>query len=179
MEKSLIARLKNTRSELKANKMKLSKLKKQEKSVFDALQGARMSMKEAELAVKRDGDREAFSLAYDKVERLTEEHSELRDKIKDVQADVEAQKEAFKILQSESAEWYYPRAMEIVNRYREQEKKLEAIKEEWRQLNNEVSTSKIEVCRVPRKKKINFEKWNMKEYSPENDLKNVRKQYGI
>src|SRR5690625_627635 len=179
MEKQLIKRLKNTRIDLKANKVKLSKLKKQEKSAFDSLQDARIVLSEAELAVKRGGDREAFSLAYDRVERLTEEHSELRDAIKNAQADVEAQTEAFKILQREAAEWYYPRAMEFVNRYREQEKRLEAIKDEWHQLNKDMSLSKIEICRVPQVKEINPDMWNMKEYSPEIDLQNVKKQYGL
>ena len=179
MEKSLIKRLKNTRTDLKAYKVKLKQLQRQEKSVFDALQDARMAMNEAELSVKRDGDREAFSMAYDKVEQLQKDHLELRDTIKDVQADVEAQTEAFKILQSESAEWYYPRAIEIVNRYREQEKKLEAIKQEWQKLNQEVSLSKIEICRVPKEKTINYDKWNMSAYSPENDLQKVKKQYGL
>ncbi|HLR89445.1 MAG TPA: hypothetical protein VK040_00680 [Balneolaceae bacterium] len=179
MEKQLIKRLKNTQTDLKANKVKLSRLKKQEKTVFDSLQDARISLNEAELAVKRGGDREALSIAYDKVERLTGEHSDLRDAIKNAHADVEAQTEAFKILQSEAAEWYYPRAMEVVNRYREQEKKLEAIKDEWHQLNKDMSLSKIEICRVPQVKEINPEMWNMKAYSPENDLQNVKKQYGL
>jgi len=42
-----------------------------------------------------------------------------------------------------------------------------------------MSLSKIEICRVPQVKEINPDMWNMKEYSPEIDLQNVKKQYGL
>ena len=179
MEKSLVNRLTQCRRSMKEARSSVSRLKKESKRVFDELQTARMALTEAEISAKHGGDRESYARAYDRVQALEEDHNRLRDELRTAEGEHEAQEQAFQVLQSEAASDYYPKMMEVVNRYRDQEQILASIKQEWHELNRDYSLAKLEVCRVPRVKKINPEQWNCAAYSPENDLQNVKNQYGI
>ena len=179
MEKSLVNRITQCRRSMKEARTNVSRLKKDSKRIFDELQTARMALTEAEISAKHGGDNSSYATAYERVEHLKEDHARLRDELRNAEADHNAQEQAFQVLQSEAASDYYPKMMEVVNRYRDQEQRLDAIKKEWQELNQQYALAKLEVCRVPRVKKINPEQWNMRAYSPENDLQNVKNQYGI
>ena len=179
MEKSLVKRLQICRKAMKQARQNVSKLKKESKRIFDEVQNARMSLTDAELAAKQGGDREGYARAYDRVKYLEEDHGTLREELRNAEGDHEAQQKAFQVLQSEAASDYYPRAMEVVNRYRDQEQRLDAIKKEWQELNQQYSLAKLEIVRIPIVRKINPDAWNCAAYSPENDLQKVKDQYGI